>query len=181
MTLFSTRLKFVLVLSGVSMVVAGLAMLAAGAVFLVEGSQPVELTRVTGPEVPIPAQSTFLGGSVTVYTEAPTSKSPYMLGCDLVQADGELASGTAIGGLAYALGDPVTVDGTTWYPFTEIDVLPEPATLRCAEGDLASVALSQETTFGRTTTFIGVFGLGMGLVAVVLGALALLGGWMIRR
>lgn len=180
MTRFTSRLTFVMLLSGVSLVIGGLAMVAVGATFLMEGNKPVHLTVVTGPEIPIPAESTVLGGSVMVYIEAPAEESPFRLGCELVRADGELARSTRIDDFTFALGDPVTVDETTWYPFTEIEVLSEPATLRCPGVDLASVALSQESTFGRSTTFIGMIALGSGLFALVLGTGALLTAWLVR-
>lgn len=118
---------------------------------------------------------------MTVYTETPSPDSPFRLGCELVRADGELARSTRIDDFTHALADPVTVDGTTWYPFTEIAVLSEPATMRCPGADLASVALSQESTFGGATTAIGVVALGSGLLALVLGTGGLLTAWVVRR
>lgn len=92
-----------------------------------------------------------------------------------------MTSGTRIDSITAALTDPVTVDGTTWHPLAEIEMLPESATLRCPGDALASAALSHETTFGRSTTFIGLFALGFGLVALVLGSGAIVIGRYLPR
>lgn len=182
MTRSTSTLTFVVMLvAGMSLVLAGLAAVTVGGVLLEEGNDPVRLTVVSGPEVPIPAQSTLLGGSVTVYTPERPTDSPAMLGCELIEHDGERASGTRIGDFDFALGAPVTLDGTTWYPFTQIEVLPQPATLHCPGDDLASAALSRESTFGRSTTVIGVVALVSGLMGLVLGAGGLLTAWVVRR
>lgn len=177
---FSSTLKFVLLLAGASLVVAGLAAITVGGVTLVRDAQQVRLTEVSGPQVPIPASSGLFGGSVMVFTEAPSSDSPRESGCELVEADGDVASGTRIGAFDFALEDPVTVDGTTWYPFTQVELGPRPATLGCADGTLATAALSEQSTFGRMSTFIGVFALGSGVVALVMGVPALIVGGTIR-
>lgn len=173
--------KFVALFAGVSMVIAGLAMLVTGVVFLVEGNEPARLTVVSGPEITIPAQSTVLGGSVMLYTAEPVEDPLFTQGCELVRADGEVTSGTRIDSIAAALTGPVTVDRTTWHPLAEIEVLPEAATLRCPGDALTSAALSGETTFGRSTTAIGVFALAFGLVALVLGSGAILVGRYLPR
>lgn len=178
---FNARLKFVLLLSGVSLVVVGLAAMSVGVVTLAQSNDPVRPTAVQGPDVPIPEASGLLGGSVMVYTAEPSSDSPYMLECELVDADGAAESGTRIGNFDFALGDPVTVGGTTWYPFTEIELRSEPATLRCAGDTLASAALSQQSTFGRSSTVIGLVALGAGVLGLVMGIPALIAGWTIRR
>lgn len=178
---FTSTLKFVLLLAGASMVIAGLGAMAVGGVTLAQDNDPVQLTVASGPEVAIPAASGVLGGSVTVYTTARATDSPTMLGCELVEDDGELASGTRIGDFDFALGDPVTARGATWYPFTEIELESQPATLRCSGDILSSAAVSEQSTFGRSSTFIGGFALGSGLLALVLGIVALLAGWKIRR
>lgn len=173
--------KFVAFFGGVCMVIAGLVMLVVGAVFLVEGNQPTRLTVVSGPELTIPAQSTVLGGSVMLYTEEPVEDPLFTRGCELVRADGKLTSGIRIDSIAAALMDPVTVDGTTWHPLAEIEVLAESATLRCPGDALASAALSHETTFGRSTTTIAVLALAFGLVALVLGSGAMVVGRYLPR
>ena len=180
-TRFVATLHLVLLVAGVSLVLVGLASTVAGGLFLKEGNSAVRLSAASGPDVPIPAKSTVLGGSVTVYTPERATDSPVMLGCELVEADGDVASGNRIGGFDFALGDPVTVDGATWYPFAQIEVLPEPSTLRCSEADLTTLALSQESTFGRSTLAFGAIALGFGLFAIVLGAAALVAARMVRR
>lgn len=181
MTRFTSRLTFVLLFGGISMVVGGLAAMAIGAVTLVSAPDEVRLEVSSGPELVIPEESGFLGGSVMVYTASPAEDSPTFLGCELVEADGDVASATKLGGLDYALGEPVTVDGTTWHPFTEIDLMPRPATLRCPGDVLAPAAISQQSTFGGSTTLIGSFALGAGLFALVMGVLALLASRVVRR
>lgn len=181
MTRFTSTLRFVLVLAGVSMVLAGLAGVAVGAVTLWSGSDEVRLDVSTGPEVTVPAASGVLGGSVMVYTARPAGESPRMLGCELVEADGDVASGTRLGAFDHALDDPVTVDGTTWYPFTQIELGSDPATLRCPGDLLSSAGVSQQSTFGGMTTFIGAFALGSGLLSLVLGVGALLAVRLVRR
>lgn len=177
---FSARLRFILLLAGVSMVVVGLASMAVGAVALAQGNDPVRLTVAQGSGVQVPAVSGLWGGSVTVYTREPVSDSPRMLGCELVEADGDQASGTRIGNFDFALGDPVTVDGTTWYPFTEIDLRSAPTTLRCSGGVLTSAAVSEQSTFGRSSSFIGYFALGSGAIGLILGVVALITARMVR-
>src|SRR5699024_8368289 len=114
---FSSTLKFVLLLAGASLIVGGLASIVVGGVTLAQGTDPVRLTVAEGAQVVIPASSGVLGGSVMVYTAEPATDSPRTLGCELVEEDGDVASGTRIGNFDFALGDPVTVDGATWYPF----------------------------------------------------------------
>lgn len=162
------------------MVIVGLAAMAVGAVTLAQGNDPVRLSVAQGPDVHVPAVSGLWGGSVTVYIRQPASDSPRMLGCELVEADGEQASGTRIGNFDFALGDPVTVDGTTWYPFTEIDLRSAPATLRCSGDVLTSAAVSEQSTFGRSSTFIGYFALGSGAIGLILGVVALIAARMVR-
>lgn len=181
MTPLTSTLKLVMLVAGVSLVLGGLAAVAVGGVLLAEGNDPVRVTVVSGPEVPIPAESTLLGGSVTGYTAERPTESPAMLDCELIEHDGEQASGTRIGDFAFALSDPVTVDGTTWYPFAEIEVRSEPATLRCPGGDLSTVALSQESTFGPSTMLIGAVALGAGVLGLVMGSGGLLVAWAARR
>lgn len=181
MTRSTSTLKFVMLVAGVSLVLVGLAAVAVGAVLLTEGNDSVRLTVVEGPEVPIPEESTLLGGSVTVYTPERPTKSPSMLDCELIESDGEPASGTRVGNFTFALSDPVTVDGATWYPLTEIELRSESATLRCPGGDLSTVALSQESTFGRSTTLIGAVAVGAGLLGLVLGSGGLLVARAVRR
>lgn len=181
MSQFSSLLRVVMLVAGVSMVAVGVASVILGGVTLAETREPVELTVVEGSTVPIPENSSFWGGSVMVYTAAPAEESPNMLGCELVEADGDVASATRIGDFDRVLGEPVMVDGTTWYPFTEIEVRSEEATLSCSGDTLSSTAVSEQTTFGRSATFIGLIALGAGVAGLVLGSGALIVAWVVRR
>ena len=169
----SVTVRVVLLVAGVSMVVAGLAGIVVGGVALRSSVEPVRLTQVSGPEFTIPAASGVFGGSVMVYTAEPAGASPRALDCRLVEDDGDVASGTRLGAFDHALADPVTVDGTTWHPFTQVELRSDPATLQCSGDTLTSAALSEQSTFGRLTTLVGVVALGAGLLGIVGGVAAL--------
>lgn len=181
MTPFSSVLKLVLLVAGASLVIGGVASIIVGGVTLAQGNDPVRLTVTEGPEVAVPSDSGLLGGSVMVYTPEPASDSPRMLGCELIEDDGDVASGTRIGNVDFALGDPITVEGTTWHPFAQIELRSEPATLTCSDDTLSPAALSEQSTFGRSTTLIGLVALGAGILGLVMGIPALIAGWTIRR
>ncbi|WP_338749373.1 hypothetical protein [Janibacter alittae] len=181
MTRFSSVLKLVLLVAGVSLVVGGVASIIVGGVTLAQGNDPVRLTVSEGPEVVIPSDTGLLGGSVMVYTAEPASDSPRTLGCELIEDDGDVASGTRVGDVDFALGDPVTVEGTTWYPFTQVELQSEPATLTCSGDTLAGAALSEQSVFGRSTALVGLVALGAGVLGLAMGIPALIAGWTIRR
>lgn len=163
------------------MVVGGLASMIVGGLTLARGTDPVRLTVAEGTQVAVPASSGLLGGSVMVYTAEPATDSPRRLGCELIEDDGDVASGTRVGNFDFALGDPITVEGTTWHPFTQIELRSEPATLTCPGDTLTPAALSEQSTFGRSTTTVGLVALGAGVLGLVMGVVALIVGWTIRR
>lgn len=169
MTFSRSRLRFVLLLAGISMVLVGVAALVVGAVALAAALDEPRLTPASGPTVTIPAG----GGSTTIYTAEPAGDGPYQLGCELLGADGKPEALTRMDSFTHALRDAVTVEETTWHPFTEIELRSSPATLTCPGDTLASAALSRPTTFGSLSGVIGAFALSSGLVSLVLGTLAL--------
>lgn len=181
MTRFSSVLRLVLLVAGVSLVIGGVASIVVGGVTLAQGNDPVRLTVTEGPEAAVPPASGLLGGSVMVYTAEPATDSPRRLGCELIEDDGDVASGTRVGNFDFALGDPITVEGTTWHPFTQIELRSEPATLTCPGDTLTPAALSEQSTFGRSTTTVGLVALGAGVLGLVMGVPALIAGWTIRQ
>lgn len=173
MSNLSSTMRSVLLLAGVSMLIGGVASILVGVMALSAGQQGPELTVVSGPSVDIPEASGLFGGTVTVYTSSRMDSGPTTLGCQLVEADGDIAQSTRMSSFTSVLGDQVSVDGVTWYPFTEVDLASSTATLDCPGSTLTSAATSTPSTFGGLSTGVGVFAFGTGLLLLVLGGFAL--------
>lgn len=164
--------RAVLRLGAISLIVAGVLSLLVGAWALTSALGEPELAPSQGEDVAIPAAGTW-GGSVTVYVDRPVEDGPGRLGCEVVEADGDIASGTRMEAFTFALADSVHVHGVTWHPLTEIDLASQPATLRC-DGDLLSTAaVSAPSTFGGLSLLVAVAALGFAPVALVLGVVVL--------
>lgn len=165
--------RTMLLLAGVSMLIGALATVVVAAIALRSGLADPKVTVWSGPRVEVP-QARLFGGSVTVYTAERSGDSPHELGCRLVDADGAVAQSTRLSGFTHALGDPITVDGATWYPFTEVDLGTSRATLECPGTTvLRPAAVSAPSTFGGSATMIGTFAAGSAVLLLGGGTLAL--------
>ncbi|WP_162802782.1 hypothetical protein [Ornithinimicrobium avium] len=165
--------RTVLRLGAVCMIVAGVLLLGVGAWAALSARDAPELTVSDGPEVVLP-EAGVLGGSVTVYVDGPVEDGPSQLGCEVLRADGDVAQGTRMDAFTHALADPVTVEGATWHPLTEVDLFPAPATLSCPDELLSPAALSAPSTFGGDSLLVAGAALGFAPVGIVIGAVALL-------
>lgn len=161
-----------LLIAGVSLLIGGVAAIVAGAAALSSGQQRPALSVVAGPSVDLPASS-WRGGKVMVYTSRSMESGPRQSGCQLVEADGDIAQSTRMSSLDHALGEPVTVDGVDWHPFTEVELASSTATLECRGDTLTPAAVSTPSVFGGLSGGIGVFAVGTGLLLLALGAVAL--------
>lgn len=160
-------LRTVLLVGAVCIVLAGLASLVLGLTTLARSSGEVELT-VTEQPVAVPTAGLF-GGSTMVYAGAQVDQGPRELGCELVDDRGTAQSQTRLDQLSHALGDPLTVDGVTWYPLTEVSLASRPATLSCPAIP-GQLAVADGGTFGGDSRMIGAFATGTGLLFFLLGA-----------
>lgn len=177
----SSTLRSLLLIAGVSLLIGGAAALLVGALALSSGQQRPALSVVAGTSVELPASSGMFGGKVMVYTSGPMDSGPAELGCQLVEADGDIAQSTRMSFLDHALGDPVSVDGVAWYPFTEVELASSAATLECRGNTLARAATSTPSVFGGLTSGIGAFAVGTGVLMLALGAAALVARRLTRR
>lgn len=181
MSTFSSRLRFVLFFGGLCMVLGGLVALGIGVGTLSSAGGEADLSVSEGSDVAIPSSRGIFGGSVMVYSSTPVEDAPQRMGCELVEADGDLAQITRMGNVDHLLADPVTVDGATWYPLTEVKTVSQPATLRCPSGQFSSLAVSEASTFGRMSSAVGFFAVASGVLALVVGALAVVvAHWVLR-
>lgn len=172
LTRLSPVQRAVLWVAGISLVVGGVLSLAVGTWALTSYLGEPELTVSQTEDVVLPAAG-FLGGSVTVYLDEPPEESAGQLGCEVIDADGDVASGTRMDAFTFALADTVEVDGVTWHPLTEVDLVSQPATLSCPDALLSPAALSAPSTFGGTSLMVAGAALGFVPVALVMGVVVL--------
>lgn len=180
MTRLAPTIRSVLTFGAVCLLLGGLLAIVIGAVSLVSGRGEPQLRVSQGGEVAIPEAGLF-GGSVMAYTGSPAGAGPRQLGCEVITEDGALASSLRMGAFDHALRDPITVDGTTWYPLTEVDLTSSPATLRCPGDVLSPAGVAEPSTFGGLTNLVSWTAFSFGLISISMGAIALVALRLTRR
>ena len=173
MTRLSRTIRIVLAIGAVCMILGGAVAIIIAAATLVSGRQEPQLIVSQGNEVAIPEAGLF-GGSVMVYTGSPAGGNPHQLGCDLIEEDGDRAQLTRMSSFDHALKDPIAFDGTTWYPFTEVDLQSSPATLQCPGEGLSTAGVSQPSLFGGAANLVTWSAFSSGLISICVGTLALI-------
>lgn len=145
-------------------------MLIASVLSLGVGVLAVSVTRTTpglsvteGNEVKVPKKG-LMGGSITVYVSSPEPPQSRAVGCALSGGDSNLRT-NPVSDLKARMSGPRSVDGTTWYPFVEIDLGRGPTAFACegVSGPFAVTESSALNDAGLITA--GAFG-AAGLMAI---------------
>lgn len=160
--------RSVLLAGAVCITIAGLVALVLGLATLARADEQPRLTIADQP-VSVPPAGLF-GGFLQVYTAAPVERSPRELGCALVDDRGREQPPTRLDQLGHVLGEPVTLDGVTWHPLTEVSLASRAATLSCP-GVSSRLAVADGGVFGSDSRTIGAFATGTGVLFVLVGVI----------